>query len=104
MKRSNLARDLSHDLVSVSRSAVTALIAPCARSTGPLHLGARYTQDVADGFHRSSRAIRVSAQTIFALALPPSLPSESPLRGSSYRAAAAVHESVVAPLPVASRA
>src|SRR6266550_7925963 len=46
------------------------------------------------------RARRVSAQAIFALAPPPSLPSESPLPVSFYRAGAAVHESVAAPLPV----
>src|SRR5207248_1802515 len=54
-KRSHLARDVSHELIIISRSGVTALIAPCVRSTGPYtDIGARYTQDVADGVHRSS--------------------------------------------------
>src|SRR5439155_5515750 len=54
-KRSHFVRDLSHERVIISRSAVTALIGPGARSKGPyMHIGARYTQDVADGFHRSS--------------------------------------------------
>src|SRR5207248_816335 len=54
-KRSHFVRDFSHELRIIARSAVSALISPLARSTGPyVHVGARYTQDVADGFHRSS--------------------------------------------------